>query len=373
MTLFCATGQVISHAAGAAIIYNPSSGKQSFYLEHTDDIIALAANRSSRYENVIATGQVGAEPSINVWESTTLQTLSIMKGFHKKAVCAVEFSADGKRLLSLDVNETVGLAVYNWRTGALLASWRAPHQRIFVAEFRPESDVEFVTCGVKHIKFWSVVGNQMVARRGIFDRTNPKQTMLSVAFGEPGVTYSGAMSGAIFVWSGNQIHSVIPPHGHSGLTAHFGPIFSMFTVYSPEDGSAAVITGGKDGAVKFWRTGMTGVIKIHTLPKGSVVRSTFKWGDDKKVLCGTKHSDIFVVTEADEVRSIMHGHSEGLLCGLTAHPTEDCVLSGSDDGTIRLWSLGDHELLQTTITPAGCRCVDFSHDGAYVAAGQWRR
>ena len=80
-------------------------------------------------------------------------------------------------------------------------------------------------------------------------------------------------------------------------------------------------------------------------------------------------AEVFVVTEADEVRSIMHGHSEGLLCGLAAHPTEDCVLSGSDDGTVRLWSLEDHELLQTTITPAGCRCVDFSHDGTYVAAG----
>lgn len=359
--VFDQLGQVISHAAGAAIIYNPSSGRQSFYLEHTDDIIALAANRSSRYENVIATGQVGAEPAINIWESTTLQTLSIMKGFHKKAVCSVEFSADGKRLLSLDVNETVGLAVYNWRTGALLASWRAPHQRIFVAEFRPESDVNFVTCGVKHIKFWSVVGNQMVARRGVFDKVNPKQTMLSVAFGEPGVTYSGAMSGAVFVWSGNKIHTIIP--------AHSGPIFSMFTVNAPADGTAAVITGGKDGKVKFWRPGMAGVLKEHALPRGSIVRSTFKWGDDKKVLVGTKHSDIFVVTEADEVRSIMHGHSEGLLCGLAAHPTEDCVLSGSDDGTVRLWSLEDHELLQTTITPAGCRCVDFSHDGTYVAVG----
>ena len=178
---------------------------------------------------------------------------------------------------------------------------------------RPESEVEFVTCGVKHIKFWSVVGNQMVARRGVFNRANSKQTMLSVAFGAPGVTYSGAMSGAIFVWSGNQIHTVIPAQhsGHTGLTAHHGPIFSMFTVYNPEDGSAAVITGGKDGTVKFWKAGMVGVVKVHSLPKGSVIRSTFKWGDDKKVLCGTKHSDIFVVTETDEVRSIMHGHCEG--------------------------------------------------------------
>ena len=36
-----------------------SSGTQSFYLEHTDDILCLTVNQHPKYKNVIATGQIG--------------------------------------------------------------------------------------------------------------------------------------------------------------------------------------------------------------------------------------------------------------------------------------------------------------------------
>lgn len=63
-------------------------------------------------------------------------------------------------------------------------------KRIFRAEFRPDSDTQFVTVGVKHVKFWSVAGGQLVGKRGIIGAVaSPSgpmykmQTMLSVAFG----------------------------------------------------------------------------------------------------------------------------------------------------------------------------------------------
>ena len=75
--------------------------------------------------------------------------------------------------------------------GLKLASASGHSQRIFVAEFRPDSDVKFVTCGVKHVMFWNLTGGQLVGKRGVL--TNPEgyesetvaklQTMLSVAFG----------------------------------------------------------------------------------------------------------------------------------------------------------------------------------------------
>lgn len=35
------------------------SGTQSFYLEHTDDILCLTVNQHPKYQNIIATGQIG--------------------------------------------------------------------------------------------------------------------------------------------------------------------------------------------------------------------------------------------------------------------------------------------------------------------------
>lgn len=77
-------------------------------------------------------------------------------------------------------------------TGTKLASSHGHTDRIFVAEFRPDSDSQFVTCGVKHVKFWTLAGGQLVGKRGVI--TTPQQgegddsqlrmqTMLSVAFG----------------------------------------------------------------------------------------------------------------------------------------------------------------------------------------------
>lgn len=37
----------------------PVPGTQSFYLEHTDDILCLTVNQHPKYHNVIATGQIG--------------------------------------------------------------------------------------------------------------------------------------------------------------------------------------------------------------------------------------------------------------------------------------------------------------------------
>ena len=35
----------------------------------------------------------------------------------------------------------------------------------------------------------------------------------------------------------------------------------------------------------------------------------------------------------------MHGHREGEIWGLAAHPAKDIFASGSDDGTVRVWDV----------------------------------
>lgn len=36
-----------------------TTGTQSFYLEHTDDILCLTVNQHPKYKNIIASGQIG--------------------------------------------------------------------------------------------------------------------------------------------------------------------------------------------------------------------------------------------------------------------------------------------------------------------------
>ena len=88
---------------------------------------------------------------------------------------------------------SISYILYNClMAGTKVASGPAHSQRIFRAEFRPDSDTQFVTVGVKHVKFWSVAGGQLMGKRGILGKVDmpagvaspqKMQTMLSLAFG----------------------------------------------------------------------------------------------------------------------------------------------------------------------------------------------
>ena len=46
-------------------------------------------------KNLVATGQIGKEPFICVWDSTTIETVSILQGGHERGIAAVAFSKKG--------------------------------------------------------------------------------------------------------------------------------------------------------------------------------------------------------------------------------------------------------------------------------------
>ncbi|XP_021339657.1 echinoderm microtubule-associated protein-like 6, partial [Mizuhopecten yessoensis] len=106
---------IIFHTAGAGIVQNLSSGHQSFYLEHTDDIICLAVNQNPKFKNVMASGQIGTVPTIHVWDASTKETKSILSGGHSKGVCAVDFSCSGKYLLSVGLEDDHNVIVWRWQ------------------------------------------------------------------------------------------------------------------------------------------------------------------------------------------------------------------------------------------------------------------
>lgn len=76
--------------------------------------------------------------------------------------------------------------------------------RIFVVEFRPDSDSQFVSVGIKHVKFWTLAGGALMYKKGVVGTLEDgrMQTMLSVAFGavssplRPGAPQQGCSVGA---------------------------------------------------------------------------------------------------------------------------------------------------------------------------------
>ncbi|OBS66090.1 hypothetical protein A6R68_05372, partial [Neotoma lepida] len=253
---------IIFHTAAAGIVQNLSTGSQSFYLEHTDDILCLTVNQHPKYRNVVATSQIGdtmentgTTPSIHIWDAMTKHTLSMLRCFHSKGVNYVNFSATGKLLVSVGVDPEHTITVWRWQEGTKVASRGGHLERIFVVEFRPDSDTQFVSVGVKHMKFWTLAGSALLYKKGVIGSMEAAkmQTMLSVAFGavllclQNNLTFTGAINGDIYVWKEHFLIRLV-------AKAHTGPVFTMYTTL--RDG--LIVTGGKErptkegGAVKLW-------------------------------------------------------------------------------------------------------------------------
>ncbi|XP_065115366.1 echinoderm microtubule-associated protein-like 6 isoform X2 [Paramisgurnus dabryanus] len=358
---------IIFHTAAAAIIQNLSAGTQSFYLEHTDDILCLTVNQHPKYQNIIATGQIGLAPSIHVWDAMSKQTLSVLRCSHAKGVGYVNFSATGKLLLSVGVDPEHTITVWRWQEGSKVCSKGGHNDRIFVVEFRPDSDTQFVSVGIKHIKFWTLVGGSLLYKKGVMGTVEDgrMQTMLSVAFGANNLTFTGAINGDVYVWREHYLVRVV-------AKAHTGPVFTMYTTL--RDG--LIVTGGKErptkegGAVKLWDQEMKRcrAFQLETGLPVETVRSVCR--GKGKILVGTKDGEVIEVGEKNAASNTMiNGHTQGRIWGLATHPSKDVFISASDDGTIRIWDLADKKLLNKVNLGHPAKCTAYSPNGEMVSIG----
>lgn len=80
---------MVYHVAALGIVYNKKEHKQQYYSAHNDDILCLAIHPS---KSLVATGQIGRDPTIHVWDVVSMETVSVLQGQHYRGVCAVDFS-----------------------------------------------------------------------------------------------------------------------------------------------------------------------------------------------------------------------------------------------------------------------------------------
>jgi len=409
--------RVVFFAGALCIIYKLKEDDQDFYFGHDDDVVCLDYHEKS---GLCASGSIGARNTVRlcIWDAATQKTKHTITGFHMFAVVSVWFNPSGTIVASLGMDEHHSVALHCVETGQLLACSQVDKNRVLQVKWNtssdcPDSESCFVTCGVKHICFWTpaedivkggkyyFVAPQEVDKRLTWYRGTKCTAIDKVTFqcleSTPKLTLAGANNGSVYAFSSTSYACVFT------LVLGKTPVQAMVPL---ADEGRTVGVGTKDGFVRLYdvhdeeatpsklvtTAGGGTVININLLDEATdndsdvlvnSVRSLNWQPSTKRLLVGTILSHLYAVNlalttgEKPSARTLVGAHwgmlakpdGYGEIWGVDAHPTLQHVYTTSMDGTVREWDLIDNRELKRMHLKYAGMAVSASADGKMVAVG----
>uniref|UniRef100_A0A673W7X6 EMAP like 2 n=1 Tax=Salmo trutta TaxID=8032 RepID=A0A673W7X6_SALTR len=360
------TGEIVYFNASVVVLYNVEEQQQRHYLGHNDDVKCLGIHPDMV---TIATGQVAGTskdgkllpPHVRVWDSVSLNTLHVIgMGVFDRAVTCVAFSKSngGAHLCAVDDANDHTLSVWNWQKEKQLADVKCSNDSVLAATFHPMDANLIVTCGKSHLNFWTMDGNTLTKRQGLFEKNEKPKYVLCVAFAENGDAITGDSSGNIYVWAkgGNRISQVV-------AKAHEGGIFSLCVL---KDGTL-VSGGGKDRRMVLWDHDYNKQSEMEVPEAFGPVRAVTE-GKQGELLVGTTKNTILTGSFPETLNPIVQGHTDELW-GLDIHPSMEQFVTCGQDKQVHLWDTNSHQpLWSKTIEDPG-RSAGFHPSGAVLAVG----
>ncbi|HYF11742.1 MAG TPA: WD40 repeat domain-containing protein, partial [Actinomycetota bacterium] len=307
----------------------------------------------------IATG--GGDGTAIVWDAATGEQLASLSG-HEAQIDGVAFTPDGSRLLTASADGTT--RVWDVTTGGErdLLTVKGPASRLGGVVFSPDGSTFAVPGDPSGVRIHDTGTGDVVMELAGHDAVlwdlafSPDGRLLagSAGTGVPGPDYVPNRSVPIWDLASGALVTTLDGHRRQVTAVEFAP-----------DGEI-VVTASFDETLRIWdpRT-------------GEELRAIDAGGDAYGLTFGPDGGSLFAGIGLEPTVSIFDVATltlEGELSGHTAYIQDleilgdDRLVSGSGDGTARVWDLGTREEVATMRGHTGMVVnVDASPDGTWIA------
>ena len=318
---------------------------------HEDDVQSVEFSPDGRRILSSSGSWLARDYSVRLWDARTGEQLWMIRP-HNVSITCVAFSPDGRRFATASTDHTA--RIFDTATRQELHTLRGHTDSVSSAAFSPKGGKLVTGSRDQTVRIWDVeTGSELTVLKG------HRNELQAVAFSPDGARLvSASNDNTSRIW--NLVdRSCTELIGHSAAVSSAG--FDSVT-------GSRVVTGSSDATVRVWDA--TTGNELHTLSghRGQVFGVAMH-PDGKRIASASADGTIKVWdTESGECLATLRGHDNRVLC-VRFSPDGSRLVSGSTDRTIKVW---DVTRLQDGHTIRGhtrlVAAVAFSPDGSRLAS-----
>ncbi|ETO02095.1 WD repeat-containing protein [Reticulomyxa filosa] len=272
---------------------------------------------------------------------------------HEDTVSSVEFSADGRNIVSASYDHTI--RIWDAESGKQLQIFRGHTDRVFAARFSLDGR-NIVSCSNDGtIRLWN-----LNAENKVLQPKSDSNKILSVNFSPDGkYVMSGSKDNTIGLLGVDSKIEMKQFSGHSE---------DVLSTQFSSDGKM-ILSSSSDKTINLWNVESGKILKQFKGHFDSVTRARFSPDDKFIVSCSLDNTIRIWNIETGKELKILKGHSK-CVNDVKYFPDGQTIVSCSSDNTIKLWNVGSGKKIQTLKEDYhAIKCIDVSPNGSKMVSG----